>query len=63
MADGLKAARTVHQVVREFHTIPVESGDLSIFLCGVVELSDLWSCKIQIINNKEVSHSGLYHDR
>ena len=34
MADGLKAARTVHQVVREFNTIPVESGDLTTFFNG-----------------------------
>ncbi len=33
MADGLKAGRTVHQVVREFSAVPVESGDLSTFFC------------------------------
>lgn len=36
MADGLKAGRTVHQVVREINTVPVESGDLSTFYNGSV---------------------------
>lgn len=39
MADGLKAGRTDHQVVREFNTVPVESGCLTtFFLFGSVNV-------------------------